>query len=220
MPPLYLCIFLLADILFAATGGLLVAVVLISKRDMVAPTAETVAPNLLLAHAPLNSALFDAGLIFFTFIVSIFGLIFTTKRVWLKVHCWMVLGCIIVTLVIGLQIWFSTLKTRANLAVMWDAESPQMQHLLQERWDCCGYMTIPFQTDSTCPSLLVASKKPDCVGPFSEFANGFLDQVFTAMFGMVALNVILLLGGLVVLKKREEEERYRHIDEKSKYTRI
>ncbi|KAL9034868.1 MAG: hypothetical protein Q9180_005172, partial [Flavoplaca navasiana] len=30
-------------------------------------------------------------------------------------------------------IWFSTLKTRANLAVMWDAESPQMQHLLQER---------------------------------------------------------------------------------------
>ncbi|KAI4273049.1 MAG: hypothetical protein LQ337_004893 [Flavoplaca oasis] len=196
MLPLYLCIFLLADVMFAATGGLLIAVVLISKRDMVAPTTETVAPNLLLAHAPLNSALFDAGLIFFTFLVSIFGLIFTTKRAWLKVHCWMVLGCIIVTLVIGLQIWFSTLKTRANLAVMWDAESPQMQDLLQER------------TDSTCPSPLVASEKPDCVGPFSEFANGFLDQVFSAMFGMV------------VLKKREEEERYRHIDEKSNYTRI
>lgn len=55
MLPLYLCIFLLADVMFAATGGLLIAVVLISKRDMVAPTTETVAPNLLLAHAPLNS---------------------------------------------------------------------------------------------------------------------------------------------------------------------
>ena len=36
----------------------------------------------------------------------------------------------------------------------------------------------------------------------------------------VALDAILLLCGLVVLKKREEEQRYRHIDEKSKYTRI
>ena len=54
MPPLYLCIFLLADALFTITGGLLIAVVLISKKAMVAPTMETVAPNLLLAHAPLN----------------------------------------------------------------------------------------------------------------------------------------------------------------------
>lgn len=55
MPPLYLCVFLLADALFAATGGLLVAVVLISKSAMTAPTMDNVAPNLLLAHAPLNS---------------------------------------------------------------------------------------------------------------------------------------------------------------------
>lgn len=37
------------------------------------------------------------------------------------------------TLVIGLDVWFSTLKTRANLAVMWSQESPQIQQLLQER---------------------------------------------------------------------------------------
>lgn len=55
MPPLYLCVFLLANALFAATGGLLIAVVLISKAAMKAPTIDNVAPNLLLAHAPLNS---------------------------------------------------------------------------------------------------------------------------------------------------------------------
>ncbi|KAI4229799.1 MAG: hypothetical protein L6R36_000586 [Xanthoria steineri] len=187
---------------------------------MKAPTIDNVAPNLLLAHAPLNSALFNAGLVFLTFIASLPGLTFTTQRTWLKVHSWMVLGCIIVTLVIGLEIWFSTLQTRANLAVMWDAEGPQMQQLLQARWQCCGYMKTPFHTDSTCPNPLAASAKPDCVGPFSNFANGFLDLVFTAMFGMVALDAILLLSGLVVIKKREEEERYRHIDEKCKYTRF
>ncbi|KAL8773506.1 MAG: hypothetical protein Q9209_001610 [Squamulea sp. 1 TL-2023] len=238
MPPLYLCVFLLASALFAATGGVLIAVVLISKSAMVTPTTENIAPNLLLAHAPLDGALFNAGLIFLTFIASIPGLVFTTQRTWLKVHSWMVLACIIVTLVIGLEIWYSTLKTRVNLAVMWDAHGPQIQNLLQERvthlnnpyasinadihrqWQCCGYMKTPFHTDSTCPDALAASAKPNCDGPFSNFANNFLDVVFTAMFGMVALDAILLLCGLVVLKKRAEEERYRHIDEKSKYIRI
>lgn len=53
----------------------------------------------------------------------------------------MMLGCIIVTLVIGLEIWYSTLQTRANLAVMWDAEGPQMQQLLQAR---VRHRTIPY----------------------------------------------------------------------------
>lgn len=45
----------------------------------------------------------------------------------------MVLVCILVTLVIGLEIWFSTLKTRSNLGVMWQKESPLIQKLLQDR---------------------------------------------------------------------------------------
>lgn len=50
----YLLPFLVANALLAATGGLLVAVVLVSKNAMLEPTAKDVAPNLLLAHAPLN----------------------------------------------------------------------------------------------------------------------------------------------------------------------
>ncbi|KAL8721884.1 MAG: hypothetical protein Q9225_001520 [Loekoesia sp. 1 TL-2023] len=133
MLPKYLLSFLLADALFAATGGLLVAVVFISKSAMSAPNTKNVAPNLLLAHTPLNGALADAGLIFLAFLTSIPGLIIKANRTWFKVHSWMVLVCILVTLVIGLDIWFSTLKTRSNLAVMWQKESPQIQHLLQER---------------------------------------------------------------------------------------
>lgn len=45
-------------------------------------------------------------------------------------------------------------------------------------------------------------------------------QVLPKLKTGVALDAILLLSGLVVIKKREEEERYRHIDEKCKYTRI
>lgn len=44
---------------------------------------------------------------------------------------------------------------------------------------------MPFHTDSTCPTPPVALAKTNCAGPFSSFANNFLDLVFTAIFGMV-----------------------------------
>ena len=53
------------------------------------------------------------------------------------------------------------------------------------------------------------------MGPLSSFANSFLDLIFTAMFGMVALDAILFLAGVVLLKSRAEKKRYRHIDEKN-----
>lgn len=53
----YLLPFLVANGLFAATGGLLVAVILLSKAVMNVATTKNVTPNLLLAHAPLNSKL-------------------------------------------------------------------------------------------------------------------------------------------------------------------
>lgn len=69
-------------------------------------------------------------------------------------------------------------------------------------------------TDSTCPNKLIAQQQLGCVGPFSNFANGFLDIIFTAAFGIVGLDVILLLCVAMLIKRREELERYRHIDEK------
>lgn len=80
-----------------------------------------------------EGALADAGLIFATSVVSIPGLILRNNRTWLKVHAWMVLVCILVTLVIGLNVWFSTLETRSNLGIMWQQETAQMKRLLQER---------------------------------------------------------------------------------------
>jgi hypothetical protein len=50
---------------------------------------------------------------------------------------------------------------------------------------------------------------------FSNFANELLDIVFTAMFGICAVDMILFLATLVLLKNRKEKERYRLIDQKA-----
>ena len=38
-----------------------------------------------------------------------------------------------------------------------------------------------------CPNAFIAAQTKGCVGPFSNFANGFLDLIFTAMFGIVGM---------------------------------
>lgn len=85
------------------------------------------------------------------------------------------------------------------------------------QFNCCGYLNPanpPFITDATCPNVQQAQKLGGCVTNFGNFANQFLDVVFTAMFGAVALDVILFLSSVVLIKDRKEQERYRLIDRK------
>lgn len=155
---------------------------------------------------------------FLTFILSLPALALPTNRGWLKLQGWLVVFNAFFTLVLGLFIWFDTLQTRKNLAVIWGNQSTDIQSLLQERFQCCGYLdstSPPFIVDSVCKDAFSASQIQGCVGPFSVFANTYLDLIFTAAFGIVGFDFVLLLCVIMVLKYRAELERYRHIDEKT-----
>lgn len=70
-------------------------------------------------------------------------------------------------------------------------------------------------TDSTCPSQAAASMLRGCAAPITSFANVFVDTIFTAMFGMVGVDIIFIMATACLLKERKERERFRHIDEKN-----
>lgn len=72
-----------------------------------------------------------------------------------------------------------------------------------------------FVTDSACPNPTAAAATQGCVGPFASFTGIYLDFIFTAAFGIVGVDVLLLLCVVMVIKYRGELERYRHIDEKN-----
>lgn len=159
----------------------------------------------------------NAVVMMLTFLLSLPALALPTNRGWLKAQGWLLVFCSFFTLILGLFIWFDTLQTRKNLAVIWGQQPPNIQGLLQQRFNCCGYldsMTPPFIVDNVCPNSFTASQKMGCVGPFSSFANNYLDLIFTAAFGIVGVDVLLLLTVVMVLKHRAEQQRYRHIDEK------
>jgi len=211
--------FIGVDFLFLACGALILGFSLISvQQERATPTVSNVAYNIILTECPLKAGIVNAIFVFLTFIVSLPALAMPSNRGWLKLQGWLVVVCSFFTLVLGLFMWFDTLQTRKNLNVIWGRQEPKVQSLLQERFSCCGYinsMTPPFVQDSVCPDGFSASQKMGCVGPFSTFANAYLDLIFTAAFGIVGLDVILLLCIVMVLKHRAEQDRYRHIDEKN-----
>lgn len=219
MPTKLMMIFVGFDFIFAGCGGLLLGFALSSEQRLrESPTVANVAQNLLLGQCPLTAAVVNAIFIFVTFLLSLPALFLPTNRGWLRAQGWLVVFCATFTLGLGLAIWVETLQTRAALSEMWARESPLKQSLLQQRFDCCGYFNStapPFIQDSTCINSLVAAQKGGCIGQFSSFANNYLDLIFTAAFGVVGIDAILVLCVAMVLNYRQEQERYRHIDEKN-----
>lgn len=71
-------------------------------------------------------------MVFVTFLLSLPAMVLPTTRAWLKIHGYMVVVCALFTLVIGLDIWFDTLKSRSKLLDVWTAQPSGVQSLLQQ----------------------------------------------------------------------------------------
>jgi len=211
--------FVVMDFLFLAGGAILLAYSLIEISNMSAtPTVGNVVRNLLLIYSPNTAGIVNAAFIFFGFLVSIPGLILPSTRGWLKFFASIVVINAIFTMVIGLFIWFHTLKTRSEFSSVYAALPGTSQSLVQQALNCCGYenSTSPmFIVDSVCPTAAEAALKGGCISPFSSKANVILDQIFTAAFGIVGVDAVTFLSILMLLQVRKEQERYRHIDEKN-----
>lgn len=59
-------------------------------------------------------------------------MVMPTSRGWLKVHGYMTVVCAAFTLVLGLDIWFDTLRSRSRLAGVWALQPASSQSLLQQ----------------------------------------------------------------------------------------
>lgn len=125
--------------------------------------------------------------------------------------------------IIGTYVWFFTLQERANFHRLWLQASPQTRITLQDQFKCCGYFNGAdkaeiggsfCQTQQFVSGLVSNVTTNFCVTPITNFADMTLNNVFTTVYGYMAIVLCLLLVSLCVIKKRQEDERFKKIDAK------
>jgi len=206
------------NIIFLGTGILLISAAAIWQKELMGePTMESVARFLLLKKAPLSAVIANGVMVLAAFLLSLPTFALPTSRTWLKAHGWLVMVCALFTMVLGLMEWVTTLTTRANLETIWGQQTPQIQSMLQQKFSCCGYLnsTSPmYVVDRVCTNEIVAASKEGCVSPFANYAERWINLLFTALFGIVGMDAVLILCTAMLIRYRKEQLRYRLIDQK------
>ncbi|KAK6538957.1 phospholipid scramblase 1 [Orbilia ellipsospora] len=212
-------VFLFFNIVQLGTSILLIVVghLFMQRMETMKLDVENSPYVILLYYLPCTPIFANGILGAVTFLFSLPGLALPQSIFWLRVHGWLLVACAIYSLVLGLIIWVATLTERAQMFTAWDDVGPSVQTLLQQKFQCCGYLSAMqplFVTDSTCPNALAASQTRPCVGPFTAFEDEFFNTVFTALFGIVGIDFVMLCCTAMVVKERNEIRRWRKIDEK------
>lgn len=210
--------FLVVDGLFVSMGAIMLGFCVIVRQTCfdIPTEGREAARDLLYRTFPFNAGIANAVFTFVAFLMTLPGLA-TGSRSWMKAAGYLIVIDAVFTMAIGLDLWMVTLKMRENFGSIWNAQEASVQDLMQTAFNCCGYLnsTSPaFVTNAICPSPAAAALQQGCVAPISSFGNTFVDNIFTAAFGMVGIQVILIMAMAALLKDRKERERYRFIDEK------
>ncbi|TBU28899.1 tetraspanin [Dichomitus squalens] len=187
-------------------------------------------PNLEI-NFTLNNGFLLAGLILgivllFTFAVSIGAIVqknhVTIGLVFLN---WFLVLDALVILIVGTIIWFYSTQQRANYFKVFQAASPATRIALQDKYQCCGWFTPndtvqiggSFCANTTFANSLVNPNDTGagrCVGPVTKFTDYTLNNIFSSIYGFMAIVILLFLATMCVIKRRQEEERFKKIDAK------
>jgi len=205
------------DFLLLAAGAVCLALSLVWRAD-------NTLLNIVLTPAYLTTGMILGIALLVTFAVSI-GAIIQRNHVTLGLVIlnYTLLIDAIGIVVIGTFIWFFTLQERNNFHVRWQEIGRDTRIKLQDQLKCCGYFDGNdlaeiggnfCQSQEFVAGLNTSIPTNFCVQPITDYADTTLNNVFTTIYGFMAIVLCLLLASLCVIKKRQEDERFRKIDAK------
>jgi len=186
--------------------------------------AENTLMNMVLSPARLTAGTILGIALIVTFIISICAVVQRNHvTIGLVILNYALLIDAIGIVVIGTFVWFFTLRERDNFHRLWLEAGPQVRVQLQDQLKCCGYFNGTDQAEiggTFCQSSqFISTLSPNtttnfCVTPVTRFADVTLNNIFTTVYGYMAIVLCLLLASLCVINKRQEDERFKKIDAK------
>ncbi|KAK7043751.1 hypothetical protein VNI00_008363 [Paramarasmius palmivorus] len=184
--------------------------------------------NMVITEGNLNSGMALGIILLITFAFSI-GAIVQRNHVTIGLvilNYLLVLNSLAI-IAIGTFVWIATLRERDDFHKVYANVPPQTRQFIQDKFSCCGYFNgADLVEDSTFCTLTkrtfinaldpndVNNSKFFCVTPVTNFADVTLNNIFTTVYGFMAVVLCLLLASLCVINMRKEEERFKRIDSK------
>jgi len=205
------------DILLVAAGALSLALSIVWR-------APNILMNMVISSADLTAGTVLGIALLATFLISIAAIVQRNHvTVGLVILNYALLIDAVGILVIGTFIWMFTLQERANFHTLWSEATPAIRIALQDQFKCCGYFNGTdlaeiggsfCQSQQFISNLAANVTSNFCVTPVTGFADYTLNNIFTTIYGFMAVVLCLLLASLCVIKKRQEDERFKKIDAK------
>lgn len=204
------------DFLLLAAGAVALALSIVWRRP-------DLLMNMVLSKADLTAGTILGIALIVTFFISIFGVVQRNHiTIGLVITNYALLVDAIGIVIIGTFVWFFTLQERANYSALWNAATPDVRKQLQDKLHCCGYFSgndsAEISNFCSSPDFINRLNATDinnfCVTPITNFADTTLNDIFTTVYGFMAIVLCMLLATLCVIKKRHEDERFKKIDAK------
>ncbi|KZT03532.1 tetraspanin [Laetiporus sulphureus 93-53] len=182
--------------------------------------------NLELSTQHLNEGLIMGVILLVSWVVSVGALLSPNNSIkGFVLFNWTLALDAIVVLIVGTTLWFYTLMVRDNYLAVWEVQSTETRVAIQDLFSCCGYFEPNDTTvalggfcanETFVTSLFNASDTTQnaCVTSITGHAEPMLNQIFTYVYGFMAVVGGLFLASLCVIKTRQEKERFRRIDVK------
>lgn len=126
---------------------------------------------------------------------------------------WLLMLDGVAVLVVGTFVWFYTLEERANYHKVFSEQSNDVRVAIQDALKCCGYFNssdlVVIQAGTFCDNSTFVNGANNasgnfCVGPITAKADYTLNNIFTSIYGFMAVVILLFLATLCVINKVRE----------------
>jgi len=200
----------LLNVALAIAGAVMIAFSIIWR-------GHSVLRNFVISDMDLTAGLVLGIMFLITWAISIGGMMQRNHiTIGLVVTNWALIVDALAVISVGCTIWYYTLMPTDNFLKAWKDAGPATQQALQDTLSCCGYRnsTEFGLAAGFCADATFAANQVGCSTQILPYADYTLQNIFTSVFGFMAVVTCFFLATVCVVNRRKETERFRQIDMK------